>query len=100
MKIIYEVFNHSGTMIESFETKSNIIPRVGEIVVLDEMDNTTEFIVTDILHYPKENFIKVKCESFYRQGGYTRYYHLALEYWLPPYPEFYLHKPEHHWLEK
>ena len=66
MKIIYEIFNHSGTLLETFEIDSNIIPRAGEIIVLDEMDNTTEFIVTDILHFPKDGYITIKCESFYR----------------------------------
>jgi len=84
MKVIYEIYNHSGTMLETFEIDSDIIPRVGEIVVLNEMDNTTEFIVTDILHHPKDNYISIKCESFYRQGGETRYFYLLQEEWLPP----------------
>lgn len=83
MQIVYEIFNHSGTRIDTFEITSQIIPRAGEIVVLDEMDNTTEFIVTDILHYPKDNSITIKCESFYRQGGYTRADMLRLSQWLP-----------------
>jgi hypothetical protein len=33
MQIVYEIFNHSGTMIDTFEITSQIIPRAGEIVV-------------------------------------------------------------------
>ena len=83
MKIIYEIFNHSGTLLETFEIDSNIIPRAGEIIVLDEMDNTTEFIVTDILHFPKDGYITIKCESFYPQGGYSRADMLRFSQWLP-----------------
>ena len=83
MKIIYEIYSHSGTRLEKFEINSDIIPRAGEIIVLDEMDNTTEFIVTDILHYPKDGYVEIKCESFYRQGGYTRADLLRLSQWLP-----------------
>jgi len=83
MKIIYQVFNHSGSILETFETNSQIIPRAGEIIVLDEMDNTNEFIVTDFLHYPEENYIKIKCESFYHQNGYSRADILRLSRWLP-----------------
>ncbi len=100
MKLHYKVFNHSGTLLETFETDAQIAPRVGEIIVLDEMDNTTEFIVTDVRHFPKDNFIEITCESFYRQGGYTRYYYLSQEYWLPPNGEFCLYNPEHHTLPK
>ena len=84
MLVKYEIYNHSGTMLDNFKVNSDIIPRAGEIVVLDEMDNTTEFIVTDILHYPKDNFVTIKCESFYRQGGENRYFYLLQENWLPP----------------
>jgi len=83
MTIIYEIFNHSGTLIDSFETNYDIIPKAGEIVVLDEMDNTTEFIVTEILHYPKDNQVTIQCESFYRQNGYSRADMLRLSQWLP-----------------
>jgi len=79
----YEIYNHSGTILDNFEVNSDTIPRAGEIVVLDEMDNTTEFIVTNILHYPKDNFVTIKCESFYRQNGYTRADMLRLSQWLP-----------------
>ena len=84
MTIKYRIYNHSGTMLETFEINSDIIPRIGELIVLDEMDNTTEFIVIDILHYPKDNYVEIKCESFYRQGGFPRFYYLLQEDWLPP----------------
>ena len=84
MLVKFFIHNHSGTLINTLEANLDIVPRVGEIVVLDEMDNTTEFIVKDIIHYPIDNFIEITCESFYRKGGLPRHYFLQQEGWLPP----------------
>ncbi len=84
MLIKFAIHNHSGTLIDTIEANLDIVPRVGEIVALPEMDNTDEFIVTDIVHYPIDNFIEVTCESFYRQNGHPRHFYLRQAEWLPP----------------
>ena len=84
MKVKFMIFNHNVTLIEEFENDLDIIPKIAEIVVLDEMDNTTEFIVTEILHYPKDKFIEIHCESFYRKNGYSRCFYLHQAGYLPP----------------
>ena len=87
MLVKFMVLNHSGTFIKNLEAELDIVPRVGEIVVLNKMDNTTEFIVTDIIHHPLDSFIEAMCESFYRSGGHPRYFYLREAEWLPPCPD-------------
>ena len=88
MNVKFVIYNHSGTIIKNLEVELDIAPRVGEIVVLNKMDNTTEFIVTDILHHPLDNCVEIRCESFYRdKGGYTRCFYLRQAEWLQPCPD-------------
>lgn len=82
MLIKYLVFNHSGTMIKTFEVQSDIIPRTGEVISIEKMDNTDKFIVTDIIHYPLESIIEITCESFYDDTG-LRTFTLSNGGWLP-----------------
>jgi len=59
MLVTYLVFNHSGTLIKTFEVQSDIIPRVGEVISIEELDNTDKFIVCDVVHYPLHKAIEI-----------------------------------------
>ena len=81
------IFNHSGSLLVEQEISSGFLPRVGEIITLnEELDNTNDFIVTDVSFEEQSSsmFIpRVSCESFYKKGGHTRLFHLRQNCWVP-----------------
>ena len=80
-----EVFNHSGSLLMDTVLKSPSVPRIGELVTIQKsMDNTNEFIVTDVLYDIEDNtiFPRIVCESFYSKGGYSRLYFLRQGCWV------------------
>ena len=86
--VAVNVYNHSGTLLKTFNVRLDAIPRAGEIIIIGEkLDNTREFIVLNVKHMILSNSAEITCESFYPHTGESRSFYLTKEGWLNDYDD-------------